>query len=66
MAKKKKLFNDSPDGIQLHAGHWKGEPAFHSGDGGKTWWCGFHFEEMTRHELVELAESLARDLREKE
>ena len=64
MEKEKKLFRDSPDGIQLHAGHWKGEPAFHSGDGGKTWWCGFQFSEMTRHELVELAESLARDLKE--
>jgi len=62
--KKQRLFKDHPDGLQLHAGTFRGKRVWHSDDGGKTWWCGTMFSHataMTREELVELAVGIIRD-----
>jgi len=62
--KKQRLFKDHPDGLQLHAGTFRGKPMWHSDDGGKTWWCGTMFSHttaMTREELVAMAVSIIRD-----
>lgn len=62
---KKVLFKDSPDGLQLHAGLFRGHALWHSDDGGKTWWCGTVFSHtvaVTREELVDLAVSIIRDV----
>lgn len=62
--KRQLLFRDSPSGLQLHAGRFRGKPLWHSDDGGKTWWCGMMFSSITavtRDELVEMAVGILRD-----
>ena len=61
---RKRLFKDHPDGLQLHAGTFRGKSMWHSDDGGKTWWCGTMFSHttaITREELVAMAVSIIRD-----
>jgi hypothetical protein len=63
-AKKIKLFKDSPGGIQLHAGEFRGKPVWHSDDGGKTWWSGTVFSHntmVTSDELIQMAVSILQD-----
>jgi len=62
---KKKLFKDDPAGEQLHAGRIRGKFAFHSDDGGKTWWSGLMFSheaKVTSKELEQMALSVLREL----
>jgi len=58
---KTKWFKDGPDGVQLHAGRWRGRDVWNSDDGGETWWCGYQFSndaKVTRDELIEMAVSI--------
>jgi hypothetical protein len=62
--KKQRLFKDHPDGLQLHAGTFRGRAVWHSDDGGKTWWCGTMFSHttaVTLAELIEMAVGIIRD-----
>jgi len=62
--KKQRLFRDYSDGLQLHAGALRGKPLWHSDDGGETWWSGrifSHDANITRAELIEMAEGIIRD-----
>jgi hypothetical protein len=53
------------NGLQLHAGTFRGRALWHSDDGGKTWWCGTMFSHetvVTREELVEMAVGIIHDI----
>ncbi len=69
MAPKKpaKWFKDGPEGVQLHAGEFRGnKKVWHSDDGGKTWWSGFMFSpstELTRDELIKLAVTILQNVK---
>lgn len=68
-AKQPVWFKDSPGGIQLHAGDYKGKQVFNSDDGGKTWWCSRFFSKVTAAQLTaaqlrKLGASLVTDAKE--
>ena len=69
-SKKPTLFRDHPEGLQLHAGHFRkgNHTVWHSDDGGRHWWSGYifgHDAKVTRKELISMAESILRDLKGK-
>ena len=62
--KKQRLFKDHPEGLQLHAGNFRGKRVWNSDDGGKSWWCGYLFSneaKVTRKELIEMVVSILQD-----